>query len=161
MRQLPTVLRHMPLARPTSFVLALAMLGLVWLGPLPSMATHSFAAHMAMHIAVVALVAPLIALALAGTRVDPVRTRPRLMAPIPMSLVELVIVWGWHVPALHRSAREYSEVFVVEQASFLIAGALLWIAAIGGEDEQRRVRAGAGIAALLFTFEVGRKRRTA
>jgi putative membrane protein len=141
----------MPLVRPTSFVLALAILGLVWFGPLPSMATHFFAAHMAMHIAVVALVAPLIALALAGTNVDPVRTRPRLMAPLPMSLVELLIVWAWHVPALHRSAREYSEVFVVEQASFLIAGALLWIAAIGGDDEQRRVRAGAGIAALLFT----------
>jgi putative membrane protein len=55
------------------------------------------------------------------------------------------------VPALHRSAREYSEVFVIEQASFLIAGALLWMAATGGDDEQRRVRAGAGIAALLFT----------
>jgi putative membrane protein len=115
------------------------------------MADHSFAAHMSMHIAVVAIVAPLIARAVAGTSVDPVRTMPHLMAPVPMSLIELVIVWAWHVPALHRAARELTEVFVVEQASFLAAGALLWVAAIGGDHEQRRVRAGAGIAALLFT----------
>jgi putative membrane protein len=106
---------------------------------------------MAMHMAVVAIVAPLIAIAVAGTSVDPVRAAPRLMAPVPMSLIELVIVWAWHVPALHHSARERLDVFVLEQASFLIAGTLLWVAAIGGDHEQRRVRAGAGIAALLLT----------
>jgi putative membrane protein len=115
------------------------------------MAGHSVAAHMAMHIAVVAIVAPLIAAAVAGTRVDPVQTVPRLMAPVPISLVELVIVWAWHLPALHQAAREEPGVFVVEQASFLTAGALLWVAASGGDQERRRLRAGAGIAALLFT----------
>jgi putative membrane protein len=141
----------MSLTRRMPSVLAGATLMFVWLGPLPSMAVHSFAAHMSMHIALVAIVAPLIAIGLAGTKVDPVRTMPRLMAPVPMSFLELVIVWAWHVPALHRSAREQPEVFLLEQASFLAAGALLWLAAIGGDPEQRRVRAGAGIAALLFT----------
>jgi putative membrane protein len=138
-------------SRQVPLLLGVGALAAVWFGPLPSMAIHSFAAHMVMHIAVVAFVAPLIALALAGTNLDPVRIVPRLMAPIPISLIELLIVWAWHVPALHRSAREYAGVFVLEQASFLVAGVLLWMAAIGGEDEQRRVRAGAGIVALLFT----------
>jgi putative membrane protein len=141
----------MPLMGRTASVLAIAMLILVWFGPLPSMAKHSFAAHMSMHIAVVAIVAPLIALAVAGTRADPVRTRPRLMAAVPLSLIELVIVWGWHTPALHQSAREHSAVFIIEQGCFLTAGVLLWVAAIGGDHEQRRLRAGSGIAALLFT----------
>jgi putative membrane protein len=141
----------MPLIGHVSRVLAPATLALVWLGPLPAMAAHSFAAHMTMHIAVVALAAPLVALAVAGTRFDPVQQLPRLLAPIPMSLIDLVVVWVWHVPALHHIAREHSNGFVLEQASFLGAGALLWVAAIGGDGEQRRMRAGAGVAALLFT----------
>jgi putative membrane protein len=137
--------------RPAWFTLALTLLGFAWLGPLPSLARGSFAAHMTLHIAVVAIAAPLLALALAGTVADPVRVMPRLIAPIPASLLELVIVWAWHVPALHHEARLQSGTFVLEQGSFVIAGTFLWIAALGGDREQRRLRAGAGIVALLFT----------
>lgn len=131
--------------------LAFAVLASVWLGPLPDLAQHSFAAHMTMHIVIVAVAAPLIALALAGTAGDPVRTMPRLFAPIPASMIELVIVWAWHVPALHHVARHQSWALLGEQGSFITAGVLLWIAAIGGTHEQRRLRAGAGVLALLFT----------
>jgi putative membrane protein len=130
---------------------ACAVLASVWLGPLPDLAHHSFAAHMTMHIAVVAVAAPLIALAVSGTAVDPVCRVPHLFAPIAASLIELVIVWAWHVPALHHAARYQAWVLVVEQASFVGAGVLLWIAAIGGTREQRRLRAGGGVLALLFT----------
>jgi putative membrane protein len=128
----------------------LAVLAAAWLGPLPSLTTHSFAAHMTMHIAVVAVAAPLLALAMAGTRTDPVGAMPSLVAPIPASMAELVAVWAWHVPALHHAARNQTGAFVLEQGSFVIAGVLLWIAAIGGNHEQRRLRAGSGIVALLF-----------
>jgi putative membrane protein len=141
----------MPLIRYGSFVLALVLLALMWLGPLPHLARQSFAAHMTMHIAVVAIAAPLLALGLAGTAADPVRTMPRLVGPIAASMIELVIVWAWHVPAWHHAARQQSGTFVLEQATFVAAGVLLWIAAIGGDREQRRLRAGAGIVALLFT----------
>ena len=131
--------------------LGLAVLALAWLGPLPNLAGHSFAAHMTMHIAVVAVAAPLLALAMAGTVADPVRTMPHVVAPIPASMVELVVVWAWHVPALHQAARHGTGAFVLEQATFMVAGMLLWSAAIGGDREQRRLRAGGGIVALLFT----------
>ena len=130
---------------------ALLVLAFAWVGPLPAHARHSFAAHMTMHIAIVAVAAPLLALAIAGTRVDPVRTMPRVFAPIAASMIELVVVWSWHVPALHQAARQQAVTFALEQASFLAAGVLLWIAAVGGDREQRRLRAGAGIVALLFT----------
>jgi putative membrane protein len=126
-------------------------LGCVWFGPLPSMARHSFASHMMAHIAVVAVVAPSIVMAIAGTRFDPVRRIPRALAPIPISLAELVVVWAWHVPALHRAARLEPVAFFLEQATFLCAATLLWLAALGGDREQRRLRAGAGAVALLFT----------
>jgi putative membrane protein len=135
----------------TFSALALVVLGFAWLGPLPQLARQSFAAHMTLHMAVVAVGAPLIALAISGTVRDPVRVMPRLFAPIPASLIELVVVWGWHTPALHHLARYQAWALVLEQATFMTAGLLLWIAAIGGDREQRRLRAGAGVVALLFT----------
>jgi putative membrane protein len=141
----------MPLMRHGTFITGVAVLALAWLGPLPNLASHSFAAHMTMHIAVVAIAAPLLAVAIAGTAADPVRTMPRVVAPIPASMVELVVVWAWHVPALHHAARHGAGAFIVEQATFVVAGVLLWSAAAGGDREQRRLRAGGGIVALLFT----------
>jgi putative membrane protein len=137
--------------RTGSLAAALVILGFAWLGPLPELARHSFAAHMTLHIAIVAVAAPLLALAIAGTRADPVRVMPHVVAPILASMIELVVVWAWHVPALHQAARQQAAAFALEQASFIAAGVLLWIAAVGGDHEQRRRRAGAGIVALLFT----------
>jgi putative membrane protein len=137
--------------RTALLVLGLTVLAFVWVGPLPALASHSFAAHMTMHMAVVAVAAPLLALAIAGTKADPVNTMPRLAAPIPLSLLDFVVVWAWHVPALHQTARHEAGAFVAEQGMFLMAGLLLWISAIGGDRESRRLRAGGGIVALLFT----------
>lgn len=141
----------MSLMRIGSLALALAVFASAWLGPLPDLVRHSFAAHMTVHIAVVAVAAPLVALTIMGTRADPVRAIPNLVAPVPASMIELVVVWAWHAPALHHAARQESAVFVLEQVTFAVAGILLWIAAIGGDREQRRLRAGGGILALLFT----------
>jgi putative membrane protein len=131
--------------------LVIAVLAAIWLGPLPALARHSFAAHMTMHMGVVAVAAPLIALSIAGSRHDPVRRVPWLGAPILASMLEFAVVWGWHAPAAHHAARHHAWAFVLEQGSFLVAGGLLWIAAIGGDRPQRLLRAGSGVVALLFT----------
>lgn len=141
----------MPVKTSGALAAALTVLGLAWLGPLPDLARHSFAAHMTMHIGIVAVAAPLLALAAAGTRVDPVRAMPRLLSPIPVSMLELIVVWVWHVPALHHAARREAMFFTLEQASFVVAGVLLWAACVGGSRQQRRLRAVGAIVALLFT----------
>jgi putative membrane protein len=136
----------------TTFLLAgVALLTSAWFGPLPDLARQSFAAHMSMHMAVVAVAAPLLALALSGSAADPARAMPRLFAPIPASMFELIVVWAWHAPALHQAARHQTWALVFEQSSFLTAGLLLWIAACGGDPVQRRFRRGPGVVALLFT----------
>jgi putative membrane protein len=146
-----------PLKRLVLLGAALAVFAAVWSGPLPDLSHHSFASHMTMHIAVVAIAAPLLALAVAGTRGDPVArwetslAMPRFFAPIPASMIELVIVWAWHLPVLHHLARQQVGAFVLEQGSFAVAGTMLWIAVAGGSREQRRLRAGEGTAALLLT----------
>jgi putative membrane protein len=80
-----------------------------------------------------------------------VRFAPRIVSPVNAAMLEFAVVWAWHAPALHHAARHEPWAFVLEQASFLAAGLLLWLAALGGDSAQNRDRAGAGVAALLFT----------
>ena len=68
---------------------------------------------------------------------------PALLAPLPASLLELVVVWAWHTPLLHTAARESAIAFAAEQGSFLLSGLVLWIAAFGS--------GAAGVVALLLT----------
>lgn len=131
--------------------LGVGVLAITWLGPLPALAPHSFAAHMTMHMSVVAVAAPLLALAMAGSTRDPLRHRRWPGAPIAASMIELVVVWGWHAPALHQAARHGTSVLLLEQGSFLVAGLVLWATAFGGSQEQRHAGTGAGVIALLFT----------
>lgn len=140
-------------ARPRAPLLlcGLLILALAWLGPLPALARHAFSAHMAMHLALVAVAAPLLAIAVAGSRFDPVPRAPRLFAPMLAVVLEFVVVWGWHAPVLHHAAREGLGMRVLEQGSFLVVGLLVWLAAFGGGNMRPRERTAAGIAGLLLT----------
>lgn len=121
------------------------VLAAAWLGPLPRLAAENFAAHMILHVSVVALAAPLIGAGLAeAASVGRLRV---LLAPIPASLFEFLVVWGWHAPWLHRLARTSSGALLAEQASFFVAGFLLWAAAFRRRPES----SGTGILALLLT----------
>ena len=134
-----------------SLIVGLLVLIGLWCGPLAGLTTHSFAAHMTLHMGVVAVGAPLIAVGLAGGRFDPVRARPDWFPPIPLSMIELVVVWTWHAPAVHHFARGAAHGFVAEQASFFVAGMWVWLSAIGGDVTHRQTRAGPGVVALLLT----------
>ena len=131
-------------------IVGLLILGVIWLGPLPEMAPYAFFAHMTMHMGVVAVAAPLIALGLVGGRLDPTGYAPSVWAPIPASILELVIVWAWHAPGAHHWARHSSYGLLVEQSMFLTAGLFVWISAFGGRSREEE-RTGAGIIGLLLT----------
>lgn len=126
-------------------------LAVAWLGPLPRLAEYSFAAHMTLHMAIVAVASPLLALGMAGRRYDPVRHVPVVFAVIPASAAELLIVWAWHAPGLHHFARSQTLGLVCEQLMFLLSGVWVWLSAFGGTPSRRRSRAGAGVIGLLLT----------
>tara|TARA_R110000868_G_C10972916_1_gene770941 strand:+ start:22238 stop:22942 length:705 start_codon:yes stop_codon:yes gene_type:complete len=132
-------------------LLGLLSLAVAWSGPLPELAHHAFFAHMTMHMLVVAVAAPLLSLAIAGSRFDPVIKYPVFFAPIPASVAELIIVWAWHAPGLHHLARMTSWGLVAEQGSFLLAGIAVWISAFGGTSPRSRSRSAAGVIGLLLT----------
>jgi putative membrane protein len=75
-------MQNRSISRSLCLSLGLAILAVVWLGPLPQLARQAFFAHMLMHMGVVAVAAPLLALAVAGGRFDLARKAPWLFSPI-------------------------------------------------------------------------------
>lgn len=128
----------------------LYLLAVAWFGPLPGLAGSSFAAHMGLHLLLIAGAAPLIALGLAGTRIDGRLAAFGLLNPILASVAELIVVWAWHAPGLHDASRGNTGVFVIEQASFLAVGLLLWLSAVGSAGGGEK-RAALGIIGMLLT----------
>ncbi|SFP75578.1 cytochrome c oxidase assembly protein [Sphingomonas rubra] len=124
----------------------LAGLALVPLGWAAAVA-GGMTGHMAGHMIAVALAAPLLAVGLGGSTLDPARRWPAAASPMASMLVELVVVWGWHLPGPRALADAGGAWFAVEQGSFLAAGLWLWSAVLGTGRERRA----AGIGALLLT----------
>ncbi|WP_353641846.1 cytochrome c oxidase assembly protein [Mesorhizobium sp. WSM2239] len=133
-----------------ALIIGLLFLAIIWGGPLFAADENSFTAHMLAHMGVVAVAAPLIALGIAGTEWDFSR-RLRLFSPVPASLLELVVVWMWHAPALRALAETSPAAATAEQASFLAAGLILWLSCTGHSGHDRNERSAAGAFGLLFT----------
>ena len=141
----PGALRLWPL------FLGLGLLAVLWLGPLPDRSRGSFAAHMVMHMGIVAVAAPLLVLGLSRLQPAALRGIPPQLA-LAASFAEFAVVWGWHAPALHDAARVSTPLFLAEQGSFLLAGIFVWMTALGTASNGDRLLArAAGVAALLVT----------
>jgi putative membrane protein len=125
-------------------IIGLFTLVLIWAGPLLSAWRQSFAAHMLAHMGVVAIAAPLIAIG-ASCRIR--AAAPSL--PLVASLVELVVVWGWHAPAARLWVETSLSAAIFEQATFLAAGLFLWLTCIAPAGMPARDASGA--LALLLT----------
>ncbi|MET1045693.1 MAG: cytochrome c oxidase assembly protein [Hyphomicrobium sp.] len=110
---------------PLPFWVGLAVLAIVWLGPLPERAQTAFSPNMIIHLAVVAVAAPLLAWGLAGLDGAPV-TRHAVRWILLAALFDMAVVLGWHVPLLHEAAARSWVLFSVEQITFLIAGLGMW-----------------------------------
>lgn len=140
----PAVQRHAPLA------LGAAILVLLWAGPLVGRAETSFAAHMILHMGLVAVTAPVLAFGLTRS-VPAVGARISARFAILAALAEFVLVWSWHAPALHDLARRETSVLLLEQGSFLLAGLFLWTTALGSLGSPQTGARAAGAAGLLLT----------
>ncbi len=123
----------------------LAVLVFAWAGPLPQLVGQSFAAHMWLHMMVVGIAVPLIAAALAPR----LSMTSRLAWPIVVSILDFVVVWGWHAPLLHHASRSDPLVLALEQFSFFAVSLLVWLVALAGADRGNAALGGA--MALFFT----------
>jgi putative membrane protein len=137
--------------RPLLLLLGVITLAVLWLVPWSALGVAPFSTHMIVHIGLVAVAAPLLVLGIAGSQFDPVARFASWFPPIPVSMAEFLVVWGWHTPLLHHAARQSHVALIAEQSLFLVTGLWLWFAVFGGAAAQRRQRAATGIVALLLT----------
>lgn len=133
--------------RRLALLTGLAVLAVIWLGPLLGPWRASLAAGMVAHMGVIAVAAPLIAIGL-PERWRPGRSMPAAL-PVLASLLELIAVWGWHAPMMRAAAETSAAATIAEQATFLTAGVLLWSTSFAAPGQ--RTHAAAGAAALLLT----------
>jgi putative membrane protein len=134
----------MPMTPRLLIILGCAVLAAAWLGPLPRMVPDSFAAHMTLHMTVVGIGVPLIGIGLASLASKVLALRDARFIPIFASVLDLIVVWGWHMPALHHASRSEPWALAAEQASFGAVTLLVWLTAFAGP-------ALVGAVALFFT----------
>ena len=113
--------------RPGFAYAAVALLAVLYLPPWHGL-LGMFPAHMLRHMGLVALVAPLLVLAW------PALSQRWAPAVLAGAVLEFVVVWGWHLPAVHGWARGSLAVTVLEQAMFLAAGWAVWAGALTAQE---------------------------
>jgi putative membrane protein len=129
----------------------LAVLILAWAGPLPRLVPHSFTAHMSLHMAVVGLGVPMVAIGLAPLLTVRANIASQAALPVMVSLLDLIVVWGWHAPDLHHVSRHQPLVLAGEQASFALVALLVWLVAFAAPPGRGQESALAGSLTLFFT----------
>lgn len=112
---------------------------LAWLAPLTEAGLGHFTAHMLRHMSVVAIGTLLLTLGF------PALASRIAVSPLIATACEFIVVWGWHLPWMHDAARFSGGMFVAEQASFLVAGLLVWASVLRPGQEL------AGAGGLLLT----------
>ena len=133
-----------------SLGLGLVVLAALWLGPLVPLSRTVFPVHMLLHLALILIVAPLLAIPVARRVPDPGNFGEAARWYLLAAAFEMVAVWGWHVPLLHDLASRNFLMFAAEQGSFLFAGVALW-SAIFTARRPASAMAAAVVAALTFS----------
>nr|WP_231382290.1 cytochrome c oxidase assembly protein [Sphingobium indicum] len=119
------------------FLTAIALLALLLVSPFCALTSALFSARAVHHLALTAVVAPLLAAALPAKRV-----------PGGLALwtgLHTATFWIWHAPPVYEAALSNEAVYWLMQASLLLTALALWRAV-------RHASLPAGIAALLATM---------
>jgi len=106
------VLRHRPAG-----LAAVAVLGIAFVSPLCALSSALFAARVVHHILIIAVAAPLLALALPSRRDGGIA--------LPFAISTLVL-WAWHIPAAYDMAYESMPVYWAMQLTLLGSAFVFW-----------------------------------
>ena len=123
--------------RRRALLAAMALLSLLFVSPFCALTSALFSARAAHHLALTALVAPLLAVAL------PVRRVPGGWAA--WTGIHAIVFWLWHAPPAYEAALSHDTIYWLMQASLLLTALALWRAV-------RAASVAGGIAALLLTM---------
>jgi putative membrane protein len=139
-----------------AFAAGLAVVALALVSPLDTLAGVLFAAHMAQHMLLVMVAAPLLVLGAPGLPLT-VALRPRwrrrlgrlrrypavaagrrlLTRPLVAWAVHVAALWAWHLPGPYQAALRNDLVHAAEHASFLVTAALFWWVVLSRHGRRR------------------------
>ena len=138
------------------FAAGLATVVLALLSPLDTLAHGLFVAHMAQHMLLVMVAAPLLVLGAPGLplavslapdwrrRLGRLRHRPAVQAardlltrPLVAWAVHVGTLWAWHMPGPYQAALGNDLVHAVEHASFLATAVLFWWVVLSRQGRRR------------------------
>ncbi len=136
--------------RAVAYYGGLVVLAAALMSPLDALAHTLFSGHMAQHLLLMVVAAPLLVWARptaalvaglpaggrdlvrqSGLRGPNARSRLRgtahaLANPVVVWIIGALALWAWHMPALYEAALAHEPVHVLEHASFLGAAVLFW-----------------------------------
>lgn len=102
----------------------LLALAIAFVSPLCALSSALFAARTLHHVLLISLAAPLIALALP-------RPRLGLGAALSATLLQAIVLWFWHAPALYAAALSSNAVYGLMEITLLASATLFWLAVRG------------------------------
>ena len=154
-----------PRRRTVAFLLALVAIGSALLSPIDSLSDDLLTVHMAQHLLLVAVAAPLIAASGIGTlalRFATPSTRNRVLLPILHSRIVTVltfpvvgwiafagVMWGSHFSGLYDAALLDDGVHALEHLLYVAAALLFWWPLLSPDPLRHRLHPGAKLIALL------------
>jgi putative membrane protein len=139
----------LPRTRAWWFVAGWAVLALAFASPLHEGGERSFTLHMAEHELIMLVATLLLAASRAGGTLAwglPAPARRALAAgwkaplaalwqrmtePVTATVVQAVVMWGWHAPALFDRALRSQGWHVAQHLSFIVASLAFWVAMLG------------------------------
>lgn len=134
-----------PVTRPLFFALGCTVLAVAFGPPLDALAERSFAWHMAQHMAVVLIAAPMLLLgapllyvlgnlphASARAVCRALRSQPchAMLAPVPAWLLFVAVLWVSHFSPLYDAAVRSEPIHVFEHALYFGSALLFWNAVV-------------------------------
>jgi len=114
-----------------SFFSGIAVLAVALMGPVDAAAHRQFAPHMAQHLLLISVAAPLLA---AGHPIDIVRAlmpvsrgaEPTVLTLTMAALVQVTVLMAWHVPTAFEAAIRHESLHALEHGTLLLASFVLW-----------------------------------
>lgn len=113
------------------FVIGLVVVAVAFVGPVDTLAHRQFSWHMAQHLLLISVAAPVLAAArpddalLAAFHRPPI-TRPPVTAVVAAALTQVLVLMTWHLPALFEFALSNNEMHAAEHLTLLGSAFLMW-----------------------------------
>ena len=127
----PSTLRQLSFGGGLLLVLAATV------GPMDELGDELVFGHMIQHTILADEAALLLAIGLTGPVLRPILSAPglrhlrTLLHPALAIGLWILVIYAWHVPALYQAAAEHTLLHLLEHASFLGAGLVMWLALLG------------------------------